>query len=88
MPNDVYNSLFQILQLSDRAQMRDLIMKLPESDPFIEFSKYALIDFMLNVKRPRPYNPNDERSIYCEVFIPLFKAFANCTGLLVFTWYF
>lgn len=78
MPDGVYDTLLQLLQ-SDHAEIFDKIISLPKNKPFFEFIKYAMFDFLLNLKRPEPYNNNDERSIYCEVFIPIFKAFGNCT---------
>lgn len=86
MPDGVFDSLLQLLQ-SNQVDMFDNVINLPKHKPFYEFIKYAMFDFLLNLKRPEPYHNKDERSIYCEVFIPLFKAFGNCTQSLAYTWY-
>ncbi|KAI9486311.1 MAG: hypothetical protein EXX96DRAFT_39065 [Benjaminiella poitrasii] len=84
IPGGVYDTLLQLLQ-SNHTEMFDKIVNLPKNKPFFEFIKYAMLDFLLNLKRPENYNNNDERSIYCEVFISLFKAFGNCTQSLGYT---
>ncbi|KAI7890339.1 uncharacterized protein EV154DRAFT_590492 [Mucor mucedo] len=57
-----------------------------DGNPFLEFIQFAMLDFILNCKRPGPYKDNDERSFYCEVMIPIFKAFGNCTSSLTYAW--
>lgn len=49
-------------------------------------SKKLLSEFALNASRPSPYNKDDERSIYCEVFIPMFKYFSIFTQKVAFSW--
>ncbi|KAI8640268.1 hypothetical protein BD408DRAFT_348385 [Parasitella parasitica] len=63
-------------------------MDLPaESSAFNEFVQYALLDFTLNLLKPGSFNgKSDERSIFCEVYIPIFKAFGNCLSVLNYTW--
>ncbi|KAI8087785.1 uncharacterized protein B0P05DRAFT_465198 [Gilbertella persicaria] len=63
-------------------------MDLPaESSTFTEFVQYALLDFTLNLLKPGGFNgKSDERSIFCEVYIPIFKAFGNCLSVLNYTW--
>ncbi|KAI8878299.1 hypothetical protein K501DRAFT_297732 [Backusella circina FSU 941] len=45
-----------------------------------------MVDFLLNCLKPQSYNHNDERSAYCEIFIPMFKAFGNATKKLNYVW--
>ncbi|KAI8884106.1 hypothetical protein K501DRAFT_183042 [Backusella circina FSU 941] len=63
-------------------------MDLPaDSSAFTEFVQYALLDFTLNLLKPRSFNgKSDERSILCEVYIPIFKAFGNCLSVLNYIW--
>jgi hypothetical protein len=82
----LYDTLLKLL-LSNPTEMFDEVIKLPRENKFVEFIMYALLDFLLNVKRSESYKQNDERTIFCEVFIPLFKAFGNCTQSLGYTWY-
>ncbi|KAI8081255.1 hypothetical protein BDF21DRAFT_471513 [Thamnidium elegans] len=42
--------------------------------------------FFLNARRPGNYQSGDEQSFFCEVIIPLFKAFGNCTSKISFKW--
>ncbi|OBZ89730.1 hypothetical protein A0J61_02221 [Choanephora cucurbitarum] len=88
MPAEIYDKLLTILQIQDRLKMKKIIMDLPaESSAFTEFVQYALLDFTLNLSKPSSFDgKNDERSIFCEVFIPIFKAFGNCLSVLNFTW--
>lgn len=81
----VYQTIINLLE-SNEHELFDKVAALPKDNTFIEFVKFAMIDFILNCKRPGPYNNNDERSVYCEVFIPLFKSFGNCTGSLTYSW--
>jgi hypothetical protein len=46
---------------------------------FTEFLKYAVHDYYINYLRIRPYDTNDERTIYCKVIISAFKIFGNVT---------
>ncbi|GAN10206.1 hypothetical protein MAM1_0330d09744 [Mucor ambiguus] len=63
-------------------------MDLPaESNGFIEFVQYTLLDFTLNSLEASSINEkSDECSVFCEVYIPIFKAFGNCLGVLNYTW--
>ncbi|KAI7875060.1 uncharacterized protein EV154DRAFT_430191, partial [Mucor mucedo] len=55
---------------------------------FAEFAQYALLGFTLNLLKPRSFNgKSDERSIFCEVYIPILKAFGNCLSVLNYTWF-
>jgi hypothetical protein len=84
----LYDKLIKILQIEDRLQMKKEIMDLPvQSTPFMEFIQYTLLDFTLNLLKPDSFTgKSDERSIFCEVYIPIFKAFGNCLGVLNYTW--
>lgn len=73
------------------------VMDCPEQDmfkllgalpnhPFLNFIKFTMIDFLLNCMRTTRYNDNDERTAYCEIFIPIFKAFGNTTQKLEYAW--
>ena len=81
----VYESIIELLE-SNEQELFNKVVALPNDNPFIEFVKFSMIDFILNCKRPGLYNNNDERSIYCEVFIPISKSFGNCTRSLTYTW--
>ncbi|KAG2229892.1 hypothetical protein INT48_001327 [Thamnidium elegans] len=50
------------------------------------FIKFNAVDFFLNARRPGNYQSGDEQSFFCEVIIPLFKAFGNCTSKISFKW--
>ncbi|KAI8070639.1 uncharacterized protein B0P05DRAFT_187040 [Gilbertella persicaria] len=65
--------------------MFKLLGTLP-NHPFLNFIKFTMIDFLLNCMRTTRYNDNDERTAYCEIFIPIFKAFGNTTQKLEYTW--
>lgn len=54
--------------------------------PFLNFVKFTMADFHLNCLKPQSYNHNDERSAYCEIFIPIFKAFGNIIKKLNYVW--
>lgn len=54
--------------------MFELLVSLPKY-PFLIFIKFTMIDFLLNCMRTTRYNDNDERTAYCEIFIPIVKAF-------------
>jgi hypothetical protein len=84
VPGEVYQKLLDILLIDNRIKMKKVIMDLPsQSSSFIEFAQYALLDFTLNLLKPGNFSTkSDERSIFCEVYIPLFKAFGNCLGVL------
>lgn len=88
VPDEIYDKLLVILQTQDRLKMKKAIIDLPaESSAFTEFAQYALLDFTLNLLKPRSFNgKSDERSIFCEVYIPIFKAFGNCLSVLNYTW--
>ncbi|KAI9279073.1 hypothetical protein BY458DRAFT_432238 [Sporodiniella umbellata] len=63
-------------------------MNLPaESSAFAEFVQYTLLDFTLNLLKPSSFSgKSDERSIFCEVYVPIFKAFGNCISVLNYKW--
>lgn len=88
IPGQIYDKLLMILQIQDRLKMKKAIVDLPaESNAFAEFIQYALLDFTLNLLKPGSFTgKSDERSIFCEVYIPLIKAFGNCLGMLNYTW--
>jgi hypothetical protein len=56
------------------------------SNDFLEFIKYSMVDFKLNTQRPNNYQPGEERTYFCEVVIPLFKAFGNTTRAITYNW--
>lgn len=91
VPDKIHEKLLAILQFQDRLKMKKAIMDLPaDSSAFTEFVQYALLDFTLNLLKPCSFNnfngKSDERSIFCEVYIPIFKAFGNCLGVLNYQW--
>lgn len=87
-PGEFYGKLLVILQIQNRLKMKKAIMDLPaEFSSFTEFVQYALLDFTLNLLKPGSFNgKSNERSIFCEVYIPIFKAFGNCLSILNYTW--
>lgn len=54
--------------------------------PFLIFVKFTMADFLLNCMKPQIYNHNDERPVYCEIFIPMFKALGSTIGKLNYVW--
>lgn len=59
-----------------------------KGNQLIDFMKHTLIDYhRSNCHKPVPIPVNNERTIYVEVFVPVFKYFGNSTGSLAFTWY-
>ncbi|KAI9031879.1 hypothetical protein CLU79DRAFT_694050 [Phycomyces nitens] len=54
--------------------------------PFLNFIKFTMVDFLLNSMQAKTYSQNDERTAYCEIFIPIFKAFGNTTKKLKYVW--
>ncbi|KAI8063094.1 hypothetical protein BDF21DRAFT_369139 [Thamnidium elegans] len=63
-----------------------ILSKKYSKNELISFMKYTFIDFHANCQRPVPVPINNERTIYVEFFIPMFKYFANFTKTLAFTW--
>lgn len=51
-----------------------------------QFMKFSLIDFTVNTMRITSILVNDERTMYVEYIVQLFKYFDNITGLMSFTW--
>jgi hypothetical protein len=84
--DDVFNDIMNILDAENANIILEIASMLSSNNSFVEFVKFALIDYILNLKKIRPYKPKDERTIYCEIFIPIFKSFGNCTGLLSYQW--
>lgn len=74
----VYESIIELLEYNEQ-ELFNKVVALPNDNPLIGFVKFSMIDFILNCKSPGSYNNNDEQSVYCEVFIPIFKSFGNCT---------
>ncbi|CEG69279.1 hypothetical protein RMATCC62417_05379 [Rhizopus microsporus] len=56
------------------------------SSDFNRFIKYSMIDFGINMLRISPMPTNDERTMFVEVVVQLWKYFGNLTGLLSFKW--
>ncbi|KAI8878561.1 hypothetical protein K501DRAFT_277391 [Backusella circina FSU 941] len=50
------------------------------------FMKFALIDSAINYERITPTPVNDERTIFAENIVPLFKYFGNITKTISFRW--
>lgn len=53
---------------------------------FAKFVKFVLIDFIINTMRITPFPTNEERTLYVEHIVQLFKYFSNISGLLSFSW--
>jgi len=57
------------------------------ADPVVSrFIKKTISEFALGSQRATPYTSDDERTIYIEVFVPLFRYFALMGKKLVFIW--
>jgi hypothetical protein len=56
------------------------------SNDFLDFIKYSIVDFKLNTQRPGFHQPGEERTFFCEIVIPLFKAFGNTTRAITYNW--
>lgn len=82
--SDVMDWIVKILNWSEEDMFKNL-STVPDI-PFLNFAKLTIVDFLLNCLRTRTYNQNDERSAYCELFIPIFKAFGNTTKKLNYVW--
>lgn len=54
--------------------------------PFLNFVKFTMVDFLSDCLKSQSYNHNDTRSAYCEIFIPMFKAFGNVAKNLNYVW--
>ncbi|KAK4518103.1 Cytoplasmic and mitochondrial histidine tRNA synthetase [Mucor velutinosus] len=57
-----------------------------KEDKLIQFMKFTLLDFWANTYRPIPIPSNNERTIFVEAFVPIFKYFGNFTKTLAFVW--
>ncbi|KAL9545861.1 hypothetical protein MBANPS3_006945 [Mucor bainieri] len=55
-------------------------------DPLVQFMKFTLLDFWANTHRPVPMPLNNERTVFVEAFVPIFKYFGNFTKTLAFIW--
>lgn len=55
-------------------------------DPLKQFISKIKKEFELNNNRAKPYQFNDERTIFIEIFAPMFRYFALFTKELVFVW--
>lgn len=86
----VFDLAEQYVSLQDRATIdNSLASILPSdaSDPVIaRYIKKTTSEFALSSQRASPYTSNDERTIYIEIFVPLFKYFSFIGKRLVFTW--
>lgn len=80
----VVDWVIRILGWSEASMFKNL-SDVPDV-PFLNFVKFTMVDFLLNCMKLHPYNHNDERSAFCEIFIPIFKAFGNLTKKLDFVW--
>lgn len=82
LDSGVFSYIIKLMDCPEEDMYRYLGTLL--NHPFLNFIKFAMIDFLLNCMRTTRYNDNDERTAYCEVFIPTFKAFGNTTKTLEF----
>ncbi|RCI04866.1 hypothetical protein CU098_000452, partial [Rhizopus stolonifer] len=82
--SDVMDWVARIVNWSEKDMFKNL-GTVPDL-PFLNFVKFTIVDFLLNCMRTHIYNQNDERTAYCELFIPIFKAFGNTTTKLKYVW--
>lgn len=78
------NWLLCTFEICSEDFLEDIVTysKYYKKNELILFMKYTLIDFHTNCQRPVPVPINNERTIYVEFFIPIFKYFANFTKTL------
>jgi hypothetical protein len=81
---DVIDWVARIVNWSEKDMFKNL-GTVPDL-PFINFVKFTIVDFLLNYMRTHIYNQNDERTAYCELFVPIFKAFGNTTKRMNYVW--
>lgn len=81
---DFFNTILQLgnINLYDKIAFLSYI-----KNPFNQFLKFACIDFAINCERITPPPINDERTIFFENVVPLFKIFGNITKTISFRWY-
>lgn len=84
LDSDIISWVRKVVDCPEQDMFK-LLGTLP-NHPFLNFIKFTMIDFLLNCMRTTRYNGNDERTAYCEIFIPIFKAFGNTTQKLEYTW--
>lgn len=81
-----FNFYNEFLKLDD-DDLIDKVANLPyEQNLFNKFMKFALIDYAINCERITPAPVNDERTIFSENIVPLFKYFGNITKTISFRW--
>lgn len=87
---NIFNYIVDLLKIENwnefEAAANNITLNNDGDHIMADFSKKLLSEFALNTARPSPYNKNDERSIYCEVFIPMFKYFSIFTQKIAFSW--
>lgn len=82
--SDIMNWVRKVMDCPEQDTFK-LLVSLPKY-PFLIFIKFTKMDFLLNCMRTTRYNDNDERTAYCEIFIPIVKAFRNTTQKLEYAW--
>ncbi|KAG1463869.1 hypothetical protein G6F56_005198 [Rhizopus delemar] len=81
-----FNFYNEFLKLDD-DDLIDKVANLPyEQNLFNKFMKFALMDYAINCERITPVPINDERTIFSENIVPLFKYFGNITKAISFRW--
>lgn len=81
---EIFNKFRNISK--ERALEEMTLLDCPSDSKFAHFVKYLLIDFIVNTMRITPIPINDERTMYVECIVQLFKYFSNITDLLSFSW--
>lgn len=86
----VFDLAFQCASLHDRENIDDSLANVHpgvDADPVLsKFIKKTVSEFALSSQRAASYTSDDERTIYIEMFVPLFRYFALIGKKLVFTW--
>lgn len=86
----VFNLALQCTSLGNTATIGDSLANVhpgANADPVMSaFTKKIMSEFALSSQRATSYTAGDERTIYIEMFVPLFRYFSLITKKLVFTW--
>jgi hypothetical protein len=76
----------QILKLDNVDFSENIAALSYERNSFNKFIKFACIDYAINCERITLTLLNDERTIFFENVVPLFKYFGNITKTISFRW--
>ncbi|KAG2195129.1 hypothetical protein INT47_006993 [Mucor saturninus] len=84
LDTDIMGWVMKVMACPEQEMFR-FLAGLPDHS-FLNCIKFTMVDFLLNCMRTQKYNDDDERTPYCEIFIPIFKAFGNTTHKPTYVW--